>query len=144
MEAASKERELTEKLNRLAAQTARLKTENERLEKLQKATRNENVKLNDQIDQIMRNSKRKEGATWREINRIVDQATAPNMSISRAPPPIRPTKLAIQPAKRDSLNLSSASSINSRDGLMEPTIEPPAAAIVESSERKLICKIINI
>ena len=55
------------------AQNARLKSENERLEKLQKETKQENIKLNEQIDEIMRNSKRKEGATWREINRLVDQ-----------------------------------------------------------------------
>ena len=55
------------------AQNARLKSENERLEKLQKETKQENMKLNEQIDEIMRNSKRKEGATWREINRLVDQ-----------------------------------------------------------------------
>ena len=122
----------------MSAQNARLKSENERLEKLQKETRSENVKLNDQINEIMRNSKRKEGATWREINRIVEQSTAPatSSSTSRLPPPMRQTKRAIQPAKRDSLNLSNASSINSRDGMMEPTIEPPAATIVESTERK--------
>lgn len=64
---------MSEKLTRIMAQNARLKSENERLEKLQKETKQENIKLNEQIDEIMRNSKRKEGATWREINRLVDQ-----------------------------------------------------------------------
>ena len=64
---------MTEKMSRLMAQNSRLKSENERLEKLQKATKQENLKLNEQIDEILRNSKRKEGATWREINRLVDQ-----------------------------------------------------------------------
>ena len=73
LETAQKESEMSEKLTRIMAQNARLKSENERLEKLQKETKQENIKLNEQIDEIMRNSKRKEGATWREINRLVDQ-----------------------------------------------------------------------
>ena len=133
-ETSVRERDLTEKIARLTAQNARLKAENERIENVQKATKNENIKLNDQINEIIRNSKRNEGATWREINRIVDQATAPPTGSIR---PIAPqkTKKVVQPAKRESLNLSNASSINSKDGLMEPTIEPPAATIVESTER---------
>ena len=73
-----KVRELNEKNARVLAQNSRYKTENERLEKLYQATKNENVKLNEQIDNLIKNTKRKEGNTWKEINRIVEHATKPS------------------------------------------------------------------
>ena len=128
---AMREKEMSDKIARLVAVNQRLKTENERLQKAEKNLRIENAKLNENIDNVIANSKRKEGATWREINRIVEQATEPQQ-----PQPAKrmAKKNRKEPAKRDSLNLSSASSMNSRDSVMEPTVEPPAGAIVESTE----------
>ena len=78
-------KEIAEKNARLQAQNSRYKTENERLEKLYQATKNENVKLNEQIDNLIKNTKRKEGNTWKEINRIVEQATKPATSQTVSP-----------------------------------------------------------
>jgi len=134
-----KVRELNEKNARVLAQNSRYKTENERFEKLYQATKNENVKLNEQIDNLIKNTKRKEGNTWKEINRIVEHATKPSSSNASRREKSPDNQLRKSMRKHDSLNISSASSGNSNSAnqstnmFTEIPCTIPSGAVINST-----------
>ena len=71
----AREKEFCEKHERIVAINHRLKASNERLENEVKTLKEDNRLLKEKMDEIIRHGKRREGNTWREINRIVDQVT---------------------------------------------------------------------
>ena len=94
---AQREKELLDKCERLTAVNSRLKANNERLDGELKQLKTDNKVLTERMDEIVRNSKRREGNTWREINRIVDQVTdAPSNKVEAPIQSIKPRKPVIK------------------------------------------------
>ena len=94
---AQRQKELLDKCERLTAINSRLKSNNERLDGEIKHLKTDNKILTERMDEIVRNSKRREGNTWREINRIVDQVTdAPTDKVEAPIQDIKPRKPVVK------------------------------------------------
>ena len=98
LNSAQRERELQEKCDRLTAVNARLKASADRLDQENRQLKIDNKALTERMDEVVRNSKRREGNTWREINRIVDQVTDSQPVAQNVPKIEKPVK-SIKPRK---------------------------------------------
>ena len=97
------------------------------------------------MDEIIKNSKRREGNTWREINRIVDQVTEPE---TESRPKTVPTKTSRLTESMSHLNSTGNSSIpfepghTSHNGVIE-TIRGDACVNLRFASGKIVIKYDN-
>ena len=121
---AQRERELQEKCDRMTAVNARLKASADRLEQENRQLKVDNKALTERMDEVVRNSKRREGNTWREINRIVDQVTDSQPTQQNVPKIEKPVK-SIKPRKpviKVILNLSTSLYVEPRKAESRPLV----------------------
>lgn len=128
---AQREKDLKDKFDRVTATNNRLKANNERLQSELSELKEDNRLLTEKMNAVLRDSKRREGNTWREINRIVDKVTEPEIkkevenlieqpkkSITKSAPST--SKRSISPDSSLAITMRSSTSISRNSSVFAP------------------------